>query len=1105
MKRYFLFFLLAFITFNSNAQDGFQSLNGPKNSDAVMKLAVSSNGKLWIATANGLYYSIDNGTTKTRVLNSIEFCSGVYANKDTIALIHNKLIQQPQFNYQYFEEQLSVSYDNGATWQNPIVLGQNGNVRYLGLIGKYFYYRIPYPNSSSIYVVDVQSLTTSIEFKSPGYLPISMYSNSNFVVVNTVDTMFSGGGGGLGSSRIYTSLDWGQTWNLLNLPSTYSGSLNILGDSSFIIYGAGSSSGTNYITHDRGLTLSPYYSSSPDRIYTSALVNDTILAVKYGANGLVKDTVYFSDNNGVTYSSVYNPALTALVTINNEVCINNTTNIFGFGPLDAQWMFGIKKLPLSRYSLFDTSTVTINNDLVCSAVSGLVSTDSFLYAATSEALYISNDSGNSWLDITPQDTFSSNSTYVFADGNTVIVTGLSTRISYDNGLTWNPLNGYLQLSEPMKKFAIYYFNSGLWSTDNWFTANSSNYNGSPISANSMNIFDSTDIYAEIGDTSNNFKMKMLKFDTTTKQWSFYQNLTHNGEQTNWASQTIATAQHFDSIYISHGVVFDSVSQPHGLSYSYNGYDWFYADDTEIRKYYGLQYFQNEYYTKPIFYNNVFISTLAGKGIVFSTNGITWHATKYKLDVPNGFSTSIYGNLHLHKNKLYLGTAGKGILKFKDNFTLVDGNVFKDLNGNGIKDANENGIANCPIITTDFETRTEQNGKYYYLLNLPQDTIKPKLSHFTTSPTSRIVTSATASNNNFAITNSVPVHDLGVDAVGIVKKPGAKTKFNIEVKNYGDTLYNDTLNVLLDTIYSNVTFNVAPNVNANNVLKWSISNLNILASLNLQIEAVVSTSAMLGTVTKSYFSLSSSLADLDTTNNYIEDIDSIKASYDPNEKICQQGSNFNVLYQMNGEVVYEIHFQNEGNIATEFVRLVDTLSDYFDLATLRVINSSSDSMRIQRDGQRVQFIFDPLHLEPKSVNELASIGFVKYGIKVKPGFKVGDELKNTAYIYFDYNSAIITNTTNTIGVNYPLSINTNISGANLFTLSPNPTHSSVQINGINSNELFDVEVYGLQGQLLLRKANQNNGSTISLESLNDGLYFVKVKSRKGTQGFSLRKQ
>ena len=73
---------------------------------------------------------------------------------------------------------------------------------------------------------------------------------------------------------------------------------------------------------------------------------------------------------------------------------------------------------------------------------------------------------------------------------------------------------------------------------------------------------------------------------------------------------------------------------------------------------------------------------------------------------------------------------------------------------------------------------------------------------------------------------------------------------------------------------------------------------------------------------------------------------------------------------------------------------------------------------------VEFNFDNILLPDSIVNEPGSHGYVKYGIKANAGLADFTAVQNTANIYFDFNPAIITNTTSNTLVsleNYPLPI------------------------------------------------------------------------------------
>jgi ribosomal protein L11 len=151
------------------------------------------------------------------------------------------------------------------------------------------------------------------------------------------------------------------------------------------------------------------------------------------------------------------------------------------------------------------------------------------------------------------------------------------------------------------------------------------------------------------------------------------------------------------------------------------------------------------------------------------------------------------------------------------------------------------------------------------------------------------------------------------------------------------------------------------------------------------------------------------------------------------------------------------------------------------------------------------MFNHLKLAPKQQNELKSMGYVKYGVKVKPTFNVGDKILNTAHIYFDFNAAIVTNTTSTMGVNYPLVINENQSKKLNFSVKPNPTKSELYIDNKNTNEEFSAELYNIQGQLQIRKVNLKSNAFLSLQNLSSGVYILKVQTNKGVQSISVIKQ
>src|SRR5690606_30194219 len=142
---------------------------------------------------------------------------------------------------------------------------------------------------------------------------------------------------------------------------------------------------------------------------------------------------------------------------------------------------------------------------------------------------------------------------------------------------------------------------------------------------------------------------------------------------------------------------------------------------------------------------------------------------------------------------------------------------------------------------------------------------------------------------------------------------------------------------------------------------------------------------------------------------------VTGSYDPNIKEVSPaglgtpgyiGTDDNVLD-------YTIHFQNTGNDTAFTVVVVDTFDTDLYIPSFE-LHGASHPVDYIIDGRTIQFIFNNILLVDSTTNEPLSHGLVSYSIEQNPGLAVGTEITNTAYIYFDYNDPIVTNTTlNTI--------------------------------------------------------------------------------------------
>jgi uncharacterized repeat protein (TIGR01451 family) len=134
------------------------------------------------------------------------------------------------------------------------------------------------------------------------------------------------------------------------------------------------------------------------------------------------------------------------------------------------------------------------------------------------------------------------------------------------------------------------------------------------------------------------------------------------------------------------------------------------------------------------------------------------------------------------------------------------------------------------------------------------------------------------------------------------------------------------------------------------------------------------------------------------------------SYDPNVKIADPPGIGSEHFIVAGtELTYNIRFQNTGTDTAFNVVVRDTLADKFDLSTLQP-GAGSHHYTMDFYGPRVlKFEFDNIKLPPMGTNELGSIGFFQFKVKLKDDLPALDRIENQASVYFDYNEPVATNT------------------------------------------------------------------------------------------------
>ena len=131
-----------------------------------------------------------------------------------------------------------------------------------------------------------------------------------------------------------------------------------------------------------------------------------------------------------------------------------------------------------------------------------------------------------------------------------------------------------------------------------------------------------------------------------------------------------------------------------------------------------------------------------------------------------------------------------------------------------------------------------------------------------------------------------------------------------------------------------------------------------------------------------------------------------------------------------------------------------------------------------------------------MDEEKSKGYLVFEANVRGDLRVGDSIRNKAYIYFDYNEPIITNyavITRVEENGNGTSVNQVLSQFNTIEVYPNPTNNVLNIKNLK-NEIVNFEVFNSQGQSVLKHhLNLSDTYLLNCESLSKGIYFIATSN------------
>ncbi|MFM1930723.1 MAG: hypothetical protein RL226_26 [Bacteroidota bacterium] len=353
--------------------------------------------------------------------------------------------------------------------------------------------------------------------------------------------------------------------------------------------------------------------------------------------------------------------------------------------------------------------------------------------------------------------------------------------------------------------------------------------------------------------------------------------------------------------------------------------------------------------------------------------------------------------------------------------LVCGFVFNDEDTDGIWEENEFGLPFQELVTADgnLSALTNDEGKYCFTIPEGEYMIEVLTNDdfpytTTTNPITIEASSTLNAELDFGVSITAPNFEISVDLYpqGSSTLCDTYSIYNIYFRNLGNVPIYGVVELEYDPLFQGfLEFTPIDSVNANHVY-MSFENLLPGQMLMHSIYLETPTANFIGEWLTSTARVVGFFEGDQVAYGEDEYEMQMMCAYDPNDKqVFPNGYGEEHLVLQETELEYLVRFQNTGNAPATNIVIRDTIDVNLDLTTLQMVaNSHSVMITIDSDKRTIEFIFENIMLPDSVSNEPDSHGLISYRIKPLPNLSVGTVIENAAYIYFDNNEAVVTNTT-----------------------------------------------------------------------------------------------
>jgi len=387
--------------------------------------------------------------------------------------------------------------------------------------------------------------------------------------------------------------------------------------------------------------------------------------------------------------------------------------------------------------------------------------------------------------------------------------------------------------------------------------------------------------------------------------------------------------------------------------------------------------------------------------------------------------------------------------------------------------------------------TDSNG-YYEFTNVPDGISYVSVQSWpltvTASPAGidLLFPNADPIDQDFCLTIPAPVQDVAVYLYPSTNAvAGFDASYVVVIQNPGTINTSGTVTVEYDA--TNLTFIPTAGITqSGNTLTINYANLGAFETQYFWFSATVAPPPALnfGDVITFTTTINPVTGDANPDNNVYVFDQTIWNSFDPNDITVREGE-FITEDQADDYLHYMVRFQNTGNYQATNIKVEGLLDANLDWSTFEPVGASHN-YQAYRDGNNIKFMFNSINLPDSTSNEAGSHGYIMYKIKPKATAAIGDTMSAQVGIYFDFNTAVLTNTaTTTIQV-----LAAQVFDKDTFTIYPNPANGRVNLI-VQDIAQATVSVTDVLGKTVLTSVINGTEASLDIAHLTTGMYFITL--------------